>query len=219
MTDALSLSGRGQELRGPAAGWLNLFLRHVGITFRFPELRKIGTPQTLAIGTATAPLPADFGAGMEKQGMAFGTNNRPIEEVSFEEFAYRNGFPQLPASGLPQFYIVDRSAGTFQFSMAADQAYSFTPTYFKQPPLLPVDSTSDTLPVWLDNDLIATEGLIWMIYKFKEDAREDKQAMKVEKMLNDWKRETTKMGGTSRIMPSPSRFKRLNPNGFGCGGI
>jgi hypothetical protein len=217
VTDALSLAGRGQELRGPAAGWLNYFLRRIGLTFRFPELRKNGAQQVLSLGLATAPLPSDFGAGMEKLGMAFGINNQPISEYSFEEFAYNNGFPQPPGTGFSQFYVVDRQAGVFRFNKSADQAYTFTPTYFETPPQVPVDSGSDGLSVWIDNDVIAVEGLVHMIFKFTKDERENAQMQRVEALLNEWKRETTKLGGTSRVMPSPQRFKRMALNGFGYG--
>jgi hypothetical protein len=219
VTDALSLAGRGQELVGPARGWLNYWLLHVGLTFRFPELRKVGTATSLAMGANTSPLPADFGAGMEKQGMIFGTDNKPLDELSYEDFAYNNGFPPSGgvSTGRPYRYMVDKNADVFRFELFADQAYPFTPVYFMTPPLVPPVSADDGQFIWMDNDILAIEGLKLMIYSFKEDDREAAQEAKVERMLNQWKRETTKLGGTSRVMPSPSRFKHMNFGGYGYG--
>src|ERR1700758_2368302 len=100
---ALSLAGRSNELKSSCNQWLEFFLRHIGLSFRFPELRKIGSPQTLAIGSATTPLPVDLGIGMEKSGMIFGTDNKPLNEMSYEEFAITNGFPPTgTGNGRPQ---------------------------------------------------------------------------------------------------------------------
>lgn len=215
VTDALSLAGRSQELKQSCNQWLNYFLRDVGLTFRFPELRKVGSPQTLAIGQSTAALPADFGAGMEKLGMIFGPDNKPLSEMSYEEFANTNGFPVGGAgSGRPYLYIVDLNARVFRFNGVADQAYLFTPTYFTQPPLLDVATSQDSQSVWLDNDMIAVQGLIWMIYQFTDDPREEAQEARVDRMLKKWQRETVKMGGTSRVLLSPARFKTIKFGGF-----
>lgn len=214
VTDALALAGRSSELKQSANSWLNYFLTHVGITFRFPELRKVGTPGTLSIGTQTAALPADLGAGMDKLGMLFGPDMKPLDEKSYEEFAYNNGFFQTnTGNGRPVQYMVDKEAGVFRFNRAADTAYPFTPVYFKTPPTVPTDGSSDNQKVWIDNDLIAIQGLIWMIYQFTEDAREDKQGVLVEKLLMEWKRELVKMGGVSRVLPSPARFKNVRLGG------
>lgn len=215
VTDALALAGRSSELKQSAAGWLNYGLRDLGLSLRFPELRKVGAQQTLAMGVATATLPADFGAGMAKMGMIFGPDNRPMEEVSDQEFVINQGIPIPGTVGRPRRYIVDRDAGVFRFDMAADQAYSFTPIYFKNPPLPPTDASGDTQTVWLDNDMIAVHMLIWWIYVFTEDPREDKQEARVEGMLRKWERQTAKLGGSSRILPSPSRFRNTSFTGFG----
>lgn len=214
VTDSLALAGRGMELKQSCNQWLNYFLIHLSTTFRFPELRKVGSAQTLPIGSQTAALPSDFGCGMEKQGMLFGPDMKPLEETSYEEFAQNYGFFQTgTGNGRPVQYFVDREAGVFRFNRVADQAYSFTPVYFKQGPLLATDTSSDSSKIWLDNDLLAVEGLKWMIYVYTEDPREDKQAMKVDKILIEWKRELVKMGGTSRVLPSPSRFKNVKFGG------
>lgn len=213
--NALSLAGRSTELKASANAWLNLFLLHVGLNFRFPELRKIGATSQLAAGSQTAALPSDMGVGMEKSGMIFGPDSKPMSEYSYEDFAYNNGFPTSSTqSGRPYFYMVDKNAGNFRFSCPADQAYSFTPVYFINPPLLDPSFEFDSQKIWLSDDLLAIEGLIWMIYKFKEDEREDKQYVRVMQMLNDWKREQVKMGGTSRVMPSPNKFKNTKFGGF-----
>ena len=212
--DALALAGRGNELKQSAAQWLNYFLLHVGLTFRFPELRKMGTPSSLAIGSQTAVLPTDLGAGMEKQGMLFGQEMKPIDEVAYEEFAYNMGFFQTnTGNGRPMQYMVDKNAGVFRFNRAADQAYPFTPVYYKMPPVVAPDGSNDAQTVWIDNDLIAVEGLVWFIYKFTEDPREDKQAERVTAIINQWKRELVKLGGTARLQPSPARFKKVNFGG------
>lgn len=215
VTDALSLAGRGMELKQSCNQWLNYFLRDVGLTFRFPELRKIGMTQQLAMGQNTASLPTDFGAGMDKYGMIFGPDNKPIEELSFEEFVTTRGFPIPNQTGRPQRYMVDLEAGVYRFDNVADQAYSFTPVYFKTPPLLSVDTSSDNQSVWLDNDLINVQGLMWFIYVFTNDEREVVQEQRIERLCNRWKRETVRLGGTSRVLPSPSRFKNTSYGGFG----
>lgn len=214
VTDALALAGRSSELNAACRQWLNYFLQHIGLTFRFPELRKVGSVQQLSMGTPLASLPTDFGAGMELQGMIFGSDNKPLSEVSYEDFASTNGFQPTTGTGRPYFYLIDREAGVFRFSTNADQAYSFFPVYFKKPPLLSTDSSDDSKSIWLDNDLLAVEGLMWFIYKFTSDERENSQQMKVEKMINDWKREVVKMGGTGRVQPNPSKFKTIKFGGF-----
>lgn len=214
VTDALALAGRSSELRQSCNQWLNYFLIHVSTTFRFPELRKVGSVQTLSLGTQTAALPADFGNGMEKQGMLFGPDMKPLEEKSYEEFAQNYGFFQTGSgNGRPVQYMVDLNAQVFRFNRSADQNYSFTPVYYMACPLLGVDTAFDTSKVWLDNDLLAVEGLKWMIYVYTEDPREDKQGAKVEALINQWKRELVKMGGTSRILLSPARFKNVKFGG------
>lgn len=213
--NALSLAGRSNELKQPCNQWLNFALRDLGLTYRFPELRKIGAQSALPMGQNTVALPTDFGAGMAKMGMIFGPDNKPIEEVNDIEFVINRGIPLPGSVGRPRRYIVDREAGVFRFDMPADQAYPFTPIYFKNPPLLDVSTSDDTKFIWLDDDMIAVHMLIWWIYVFTEDAREDKQEARVRQMLTRWERETQKLGGTSRILPSPSKFKNTSYTGFG----
>ena len=215
VTDALALAGRGNELRQSANAWLNYSLRDVGLTFRFPELRKFGTPITLGIGQNTVSLPPDIGNGMDKSGMIFGPDVKPLNEVSFEEFANTRGFPIPNQTGRPQKYMVDLEANLFRFDNVADQAYTFTPVYFMTPPQLPINSTGDSQYLWINNDIIAVHALIWWIYCFTNDDREQAQEQRVERLLNKWKRETVKMGGTSRVYPSPQRFKNTSFMGFG----
>lgn len=215
VTDALSLAGRSNELKQSCYQWLNYALRDLGLCYRFPELRKVGTAQVLPIGQNTVALPADFGAGMANMGMIFGPDNKPMAEVNDIEFVINQGIPVPNATGRPRNYIVDKEAGVFRFNMPADQAYSFTPIYYKNPPLPPVDSSGDTLTLWVSDDMIAVHTLIWWIYVFTEDAREDKQEARVKAMLVKWEREGQKLGGPSRILPSPSRFKNTSYTGFG----
>lgn len=215
VSDALALAGRSSELKQSANQWLNYFLLHVGMTFQFPELRKIGATQTLPMGVQVVSLPADMGVGMANRGMIFGPDAKPMDEVSFEQFTMNGGFPTANGgTGRPCSYIVDKNANQFRFDRVADQAYSFTPIYFIKPPLLPVDTSSDSLPIWMDNDMIAVEGLIWFIYKYKEDDRENAQEMRVRNMILEWKRDLVKLGGTSRVTPSPSKFKTVKFGGF-----
>lgn len=215
VTDALSLAGRGSELKQSCNQWLSYALRDLGLTFRFPELRKVGTAQTLSQGSQTVALPTDFGAGMAESGMIFGTDNKPLQEVSYEEFATGRGFPVAGTSGRPFRYLVDLNAQVFRFDRFADQNYSFTPVYFITPPLQPVDTSSDNLPVWLDNDMLAVHALIWWIYVFTNDEREQVQEARVEKMCLKWMRQTVKMGGTGRLLPSPARFRNSAFRGMG----
>lgn len=206
---ALSLAGRSTELKTSANEWLNYFLLHVGLTFQFPELRKVGSSQTLALGTSTVALPTDLGNGMDKFGMIFGPNNQPLPECSFEEFSAKGGFSADPsATGKPQFYLVDKNAGVFRFNVAADQNYAFTPVYFIKPTLPSTDPSGDSDLLWLDNDIISVSGLMWFIYMFTEDAREPMQEARVERLLSQWKRETVKIGGSATLQLAQSVFKR-----------
>lgn len=205
--DALSLAGRSNELMAACRGWLNYSLLDLGTTFRFSELRKIGSVSALPQGQSTAAIPSDIGLGMENSGMIFGPDNKPLQEVAYEEFANTRGFPVPNATGRPQKYIMDRNAGVFRFDCVADQAYPFTPVYFIKPPILPVDPSYDSQSIWLDNDIIGVHALIWWIYVFKEDPREQAQEKRVENLVLRWKRETVKMGGQSRTLLSPARFK------------
>lgn len=213
--DALALAGRSSELTQACRQWLNYGLRDLGLTFRFPELRKIGAQQTLAAGSATASLPADFGAGMDKFGMIFGPDNKPLTEVSFEEFATTQGFPIPNSTGRPLFFLIDKNAGQFRFNMIADQNYNFTPVYFITPPLPTITSSDDTSSVWLDNDQIAVHMLIWWIFVFNKDEREAAQEARLNRMIVKWQRETVRIGGTSRALPSPARFKNTGFTGMG----
>lgn len=213
--DALSLAGRSTELKSAATQWLNYGLRDLGLTFRFPELRKTGSAQTLSAGSNTSPLPSDFGAGMEKSGMLVNDTGKVIEEVSFEDFSINQNSPIQNATGSPLRYIVSLESSTFRFDKNADKAYTLIPTYFKTPPLLSTDSSDDSKKIWLDNDAIAVHMLMWWIYIFTEDPREMAQEARVNRMVTRWQRETVKMGGTSRVLPSPARFKNLQYRGFG----
>ena len=215
VADALSLAGRGSELKSSCNFWMNYWLRDLGLTYRFPELRKQGSVITLPQGSVTAPLPADFGAGMAKMGMIFGPDNKPLEELEYEEFANSQGDPIPNSTGRPKRYMIDRQAGVYRFDMTADQAYSFTPTYYMMPPILNESTAYDNQPIWLDNDMLAIEGLKWYIYVFKEDDREAAQEARVQKILIRWERDRVKLGGSSRIQLSPSKFKGTSYRGFG----
>lgn len=213
---ALTLAGRSTELKQSANIWLNMFLKHVSMTYRFPELRKVGAATSLSIGSSTAPLPSDFGAGMAKSGMVFGSDNKPMDEKDFEDFVVNNGFPPTnnTGSGRPMIYIVDREAGVFRFNMSADTAYPFFPVYFRLPTIPDASTQHDTDSVWISDDIINVEGLKWFIYVFTEDEREMAQEARVDKMLMKWERQVTQTGGVSRIMPSPARFKQTRFRGL-----
>lgn len=209
---ALILSGRGVELTSSANEWLNDMLRSWALDFRYPSLRKTGAALTLPIGSSTVSLPADFGAGMEKQGMIFSSSNIPMDEKSYEEFAMLRGIQVGNiVTGQPSFYMVDKVASNFVFNSVADQAYGFIPTYFRAPDTIPTDSSGDNTKVWVDNDELVVEGLIHKIYQYKEDVREQSQFNKLynplEGLLSKWQKQVGTMGGTSRVLPSPSRFR------------
>lgn len=216
VTRALTLAGRGVELQSEANAWLNDMLKDWALDFKFPSLRKVLVPSTLNMGSQNAPLPADFGAGFDKQGILFGVENLPMSEKTYEEFAFLKGFPQSgTTTGRPQFFMVDRNGGNIIFNSTADQAYPFQQTYFQLPASMPTDSSGDLLHPWPDNDNITIQGLIERIYQYTGDPRELQQWQKVygpggderEGMFTKWKRELFTMGGTSRVMPSPERFK------------
>lgn len=212
VTRALSIAGRGAELRASASDWLNEMLRDWSLDFRYPSLRKVGSPLTLPIGSNTVALPADFGAGMEKQGMLFGQENTRLNEKTPEEFSYLGGFPPSGTSnGRPMYYMVDRNAWVFRFNSAADQAYPFIPIYFQVSTDIDTSAAGDNTKVWVENDRLVTQGLVEMIYQFTGDEREEAQHQKVynpqQGLLAKWQRQVASMGGQNRIMPSPERFK------------
>lgn len=214
VTRALTMAGRGVELTSLANELLNDMLRSWALDFRYPSLRKIGSPLTLALGQSTVALPSDFGAGMEKQGMIIGQSNQPIDEKTYEEFAALRGLQNgTITTGRPSMYMVDKVGENFLFNSTADQAYALTPTYFYVPANLPTDASGDNQKVWVDNDEIVVEGLIHKIFQFKEDVREEVQFNKlyhpVQGLLMKWQKQVGVIGGTGRIMPSPSKFKTI----------
>lgn len=207
---AVGKAGRGSELYSTASDLLNIMLRHWAITYRFPNLRKVGAQQTLNTGSTTVALPADFGAGMDKEGMIFGTEAIPLSEKTVEEFAFSGGWPPNAAgSSRPIFYIVDREAGVFRFNCTADQAYPFTPVYYKVPADIPTDSSGDNTHPWVDSDQLVIEGLVAAIYAWKEDEREFAQEKRVDRLMEQYRKGLMPMGGNQRIMLSPERFKTV----------
>lgn len=207
---AVGKAGRGSELYSTAATLLNLKLRHWALTYRFPNLRKVGAQQTLNTGSTTVALPSDFGAGMDKEGMIFGIDAIPLSEKTAEEFAYIGGWPPNTAgSSRPIFYMVDRQAKLFRFNYTADQPYTFTPIYFMVPDSIPTDATGDNTNVWVDSDELAVEGLVESIYQWKEDEREFAQGKKVKSLMEEYRKGLMPIGGNQRIMLSPERFKTV----------
>lgn len=207
---ALAKAGRGTELTSISNQLLNTLLRHWAITYRFPNLRKVGAQQTLNQGLTTAALPSDFGAGMEKEGMIFGTDAIPLSEKNSEEFSFIGGWPPSTAgSSRPIYYMIDRNAGLFRFNYTADQNYPFTPIYYSCPSDLPTDATGDNLHPWLDSDKLIIEGLVAEIYSYKEDEREFAQEKRVDRLMEQYRKGMVPSGGNQRIMPSPERFKTV----------
>lgn len=205
---ALGLAGRGVEIRDSANEWLDDLLQYWAQTYRFPSLRKIGDAITLSAGTSSVALPSDFGAGMAKLGLLFGTEKVPLSEKTDEEFITLNGF-QAP-TGRPIFYMVDKNGGKFVFNTTADKDYTFIPIYFRLPSRIQNGLDGDTEKLWLDSDHLAVQGLIHQIYIFTGDDRELAQERVVEKILAKVLRSSMQLGGGSaRLGLSPERFRSI----------
>lgn len=205
---ALTLAGRDIRLRDQCAEWLNDMLRAWAFEYKYPTLRKIGTPITLSIGSCEANLPDDFGAGSDN--VLFGDSRIPIYEKSVDEFVADGGFVQVnQGSGTPSFYMVDREAAKFRFNQIANKDYQFIPVYYKNPDPIPVDSASDTEKVWMENDKLVVEGLIECIYQYTGDVRELAQAQKVIALRDAYRRGVVPVGGgVNKITLSRTAFKR-----------
>lgn len=203
---ALKLAGRGVELRALAIDLLNDMLRQWSREHKYPELKKVGSALSLAQGSQTSALPADFGAGIDN--LVFGPEGSPLDEVDMDDFIARGGMSIQPGTtGRPTCYTVDKNAGVFRFDRPADQAYNFTPIYYQVAPRLPTDSTGDNLNVFHSNDALVVQGLVEAIYQYTVDDREFTQHQKVEAMQAADRRGTVAMtGGPNRIKLS-SKFR------------
>lgn len=203
---ALKLAGRGVELRSLAEQLLNDMLRQWSREHKYPELKVVGSATPLAQGSQTAPLPTDFGAGMDN--LVFGPEGSPLDEVDMDEFIQRGGMSvQSGTTGRPIFYTIDKNAKLFRFNSPADQAYTFVPIYFKIADTIPQTPTGDATQVFHDNDSLVIQGLIEMIYQYTVDDREFTQHQKVESMRAADRRGAGAMtGGPNRIKLS-SKFR------------
>jgi hypothetical protein len=204
---AVALAGRGSEMYPTARTLLNTILRSLALRAKHPALRKTGTEITLAAGSTTVELPSDFGAGSDH--LIFGSDRKPIFELGSDEFVDRGGFPSNSAgNGRPTAYIVDLNAGVYRFNVAADQAYGFIPIYFCVPEAIDEDSNGDTEKPWYRNDETLVEGLLWRLYTYLQDVREDTQKAKFEQAVAADLRGSVPMnGGVSRIRLNPARFR------------
>lgn len=205
---AVKLAGRGAELHQLAKELLNDLCKSWSLEYKHPDLKKVGTAITLSAGSSTAALPDDLGAGMES--LLFGSENIPLDEKTMDEFVDLGGFPQSSsATGRPSFYSVDKEAGLFRFNRSADSGYSFTPIYYKVAPTIPYSSAGDNTKIWIDDDKLAIQGLIELLYQYLGDVREESQGIRVERMKASWRRGSVPMGGGgSRIKLASDKFKR-----------
>lgn len=200
------LAGRGPEIYAEARNWLTLLLDDLSFSAKWQALRKIGSEIALPAGSSTAPLPSDIGAGSAH--LLFGTDRTPIYEKSSDEFMDLGGIPGSGvANARPSFYMIDEEAGVFRFNRAADQAYGFIPVYYKRPAAPASGSAGDSEHCWFSNDQVIIDGLIYYIFKFKEDSREYDQKRIFEAGVEKYKAGTTPQGGgVPRIRLSPQFF-------------
>lgn len=208
VTRALTLAGRDIRLRSEAEQWLNDMLRAWAFEFKYPSLRKTGSPITFATGTSYATLPSDMGAGMDN--LLIGQGRLPLYERSMDEFVAALGFAKVenPATGLPTMYAIDQNAGLFRFDRTADQNYELIPIYYSCPAPISQDPTGDASPVWMDDDQLVVQGLIEIIYQYTGDQREIVQNQKVDKLKSKYRTGAVPMGGGStRITLARTRFK------------
>jgi hypothetical protein len=205
---ALKQAGRGAELKAHAEILLNQQLRTLANTNKYPKLRKVGAVSTLSAGSSTLPLPADFGAGVDR--LLTGIQRIAIEEKTLDEFVDMGGFPETTASaGRPSYYFLDREAGVFRFNVSADQAYDILPIYFKTPADIAIGAPGDLEYPWFEDDKILTELLIAQVYQYTEDQREFEQDKKAQYLLAQYRQNAMQIeGGSARVRLSPSRFRR-----------
>jgi hypothetical protein len=194
-------AGRGAELHGHAKDLLDLMLKSWALKAKYPTLRKIGSEVTLAAGTCTVALPTDLGAGSEN--MLFSDSGKPMDEKAPDEFLSSGLFPIAGRTGRPCFYMLDKEASLIRFNTYADQNYTLIPIYFKIPPAL----IADTDTVWHEDDEGIVQGLVELIYQYKEDPRELAQGQKVDNKLANYRRGTVPTGGGTSRMRLSSRFK------------
>lgn len=202
---ATKLAGRGAEIYPLAKEFLNDILRSWAMESKFPLLRKVGSEITLS--GVTAPLPSDFGAGMDN--LLFGVERKPLEEYDFEDFVRSNGFQPIGSgSGRPSFYTIDQNENVFRFNRVPDQSYPFIPIYFRVPDDIPLDQTGDNQTVWFSDNNAIIEAVVEKIYQYKEDPREFTQAQKVDALKGRFKRGVGGIGGGSqRLQLSRKAFK------------
>lgn len=184
---AITQAGRGAELNDHARLLLNAILKDQATRFRYPVLKKVGAPMILPAGATSIAVPDDFGAGAEA--MLFGVEKMQILETMMPDFIRAYGFPRDDAqASRPTAFMVDDEAQSFRFNAIADQDYPFIPIYFKLPADLAIDDTDDPTKLWYGNDLSIINGLMWAIYQYTDDSREDKQKGLFEKMDGDYRR-------------------------------
>ena len=205
--EALDRAGRGMELRHKAESWLNSLLRSWAFETKFPVLRKFGDAITLSSGAWTADLPSDLGAGIDF--LVFGTAKLPKYEKDAEEFLIGGGYPADDAgTGEPGFFMVDRQAGLFRFDRKADQAYSFVPVYYYMPADIATPSSEgDAQKLWFPDDETVIQGLMEIIYGWKEDKREAQQGGKVEAKKATFKRGFNPPAGPANLSLDPRTFR------------
>lgn len=207
ITRALKLAGRDMSLRTLAEELLNDVLRDEAFSYKYPDLRKTGTPITLLSGASTASLPSDIGAGSDN--LLFGPEATPMYEVSMDEFVFKRGFPSSTQnSSRPTYYCIDSDAAVFKFNCVADQNYSFIPVYYYVPDDIALGTSGDSSTVWIKNDLLAVQMLVEYLYQYLGDPREIVQAQRVEALRFKFRRGTVPMGGGStRVLLARNRFK------------
>lgn len=205
---AVAQVGRGPELYSHSRLLLNVMLRSWAIQKKHPQLRKVGSALTLPAGARTVDLPDDFGWGMDS--LLLGDTNRRLDELDWDEFVNRGGFPgsSQTGTGQPICYVIDKQAGVIRFNCDSDQTYSLQPIYFHIPEDLDVDPSDDDESVWYDNDDDVIEGLIEKLYQYLGDDRELVQGQKVEAKKGETSRGRASMsGGSSALKLAPTWFR------------
>jgi hypothetical protein len=208
VTTALALAGRDVGIRSLAESLLNMVLKHMALEYKYPVLRKVGDVQTLASGSSTTDLPSDWGAGGDN--LLFGDDRLPIWELSMDDFVAAGGFPGTNVStGRPSRYIADQNANQFRFNSTADQNYSFIPVYYSCPAAIPSgDIAYDSQKLWMPNDDINVQGLVWKIFQYTGDVREAQQFQLWERLKAQYRQGSVPLGGGSnRVGLSRQTFK------------
>lgn len=203
---AVKQAGRSAEIYAHAKELLNDLLRGCAYNNRYKILKKVGAQLVLPAGSDTLALPVDFGAATDS--LIFDDTALPLIEFELDDFVERGGFQRVGvSSNRPSFFMTDTNARLWRFGSVADKNYTFTPVYFVVPENIPVEQSSDQEKVWYENDEAIINGLIWKIFGYTDDVREQAQKAVWEQKDAEYRRGTSPIqAGSTKLRLSRASF-------------